>query len=109
MDLKIIPIKCIGCAACEYACSFNRDEVFTPMRSSIMVYREEKKNYFGLILKKQKELVLGRLEGVEIIKEGEQRGGSGAKPILLRESCNFCDGEFYCVKFCPTNALEKEG
>ncbi|MFQ6050778.1 MAG: 4Fe-4S binding protein [Candidatus Hydrothermarchaeota archaeon] len=111
MTLNIDPLKCVGCGACEVACSFHRDETFSTLSSSIMLYKEEKKNYFGVMLKREEDLVLGRPEGLEIkriedISEEAGEEAASSKPILLRESCDLCeDEEPYCVRFCPTNAI----
>ncbi len=117
MNISIEPLKCNGCSLCEMACSYHRDEAFSLLSSSIMLYRaEEKKNYFGLILKLEDTLLLGRPERVEEKKVAdlysEGGGGSSAKPIMIRESCDKCEGldEPLCVAFCPTGALiAKEG
>ena len=104
--IEIDPDLCTGCGACEVACSFYREEeVFTTMRSSIILHREEKRNYYGVMLKQTDGVVLGRPEGVEVEKEGESSDtGGGGKPILLREPCDDCTNA-HCVRFCPTNCL----
>ncbi|MDY6865044.1 MAG: 4Fe-4S dicluster domain-containing protein [Halobacteriota archaeon] len=105
---NIDALKCTGCGACELACSFYRDEVFSTIRSSVMMYREEKKNYFGIMVKVVDDLLLGRPEGVEFDSEStasnEQEGASG-KPILMREECDLCKGKAYCVKLCPAESI----
>jgi Fe-S-cluster-containing dehydrogenase component len=115
MAIRIDPMKCTACALCEEACSYYHDEAFSLLSSSIMLYRsEEKKNYLGLILKLEDSLVLGKAEGVEQAKIGELAskggGGASAKPILIREACDGCSGleAPWCVRFCPTGALEQE-
>ncbi len=116
MSLSIDPLLCTLCGLCEMACSYYRDEAFSLLSSSVMLFRaEEKKNYFGVILKLEESLVLGRPEGVleATIGELQSRGGGGAsaKPILIREACDGCpDREVpWCVSFCPTGALKREG
>ena len=91
------------------------DEAFSLLSSSIMLYRaQEKKDYLGLILKLEDSLVLGKAEGVERAKIGELAakggGGASAKPILIREACDGCEGLEvpWCVRFCPTGALQRE-
>ena len=105
---NIVSLKCTGCGACELACSFYRDEVFSTIRSSVMMHREEKKNYFGIMVKVVDDLLLGRPEGVEFDSEStasnEQEGASG-KPILMREECDLCEGKVYCVKLCPAESI----
>ncbi len=115
MHISIEPLKCTACALCEVACSYRRDQAFSLLSSSIMLYRaQEKRNYLGLVLKLEDGLLLGRAEGVEKASIGELAakggGGASAKPILIRESCDGCEGleEPWCVRFCPTGALRRE-
>jgi Fe-S-cluster-containing hydrogenase component 2 len=74
-----------------------------------MSYKEEKKNYYGIILKKEKSLMLGRPEGNEVVLPGQQIKGASAssKPILLRVACNLCEGEEepLCVRSCPQDVF----
>lgn len=103
-------LKCTGCRICEFACSYHRDREFTAMSSSIILHRTDKKNYFGVILKLEREIVLARPEGEERLLPGQQAGeGSSGKPIVMREHCDGCDGEeeLLCVLFCPTGCLQK--
>jgi Fe-S-cluster-containing dehydrogenase component len=106
--IEIDPHLCTACGACEVACSLYREEeVFTTMRSSIILHREERKNYYGVMLKRAGEVLLGRPEGVEVMKEGESSDtGGGGKPILLREPCDNCTNAM-CVRFCPTGCLKE--
>jgi ferredoxin len=99
-------MNCIGCGLCELACSFRRERGFTAMRSSIMLRLDDKRNYFGVMLKLPGgDLLLGRPEGLEVQRAGGGEGGS-AKPILLREACDECAGEApYCVRACPADCL----
>lgn len=116
LEISIEPLKCNACSLCEMACSYHRDEAFSLLSSSVMLYRaEEKKNYFGLIIKLEDTLLLGRPEGTEKVSIADmqsQGGGSSAKPIMIRESCDSCEGREapLCVSYCPTGALSvKEG
>ncbi len=105
--IEIHPKLCTGCGACEMACSFYREEeVFTTMRSSIILHREEVKGYYGVVLKRKEDVLLGRPEGVEVMKEGKSGDTGGGKPILLREPCDDCT-DAYCVRFCPTGCLKE--
>ena len=110
MPIRIDVLRCIGCGLCELACSYRRDEVFTAMRSSIMLHLDDKRNYFGVMIKlPNDDLVLGRPEGLEMQLAGLSSGdGAGAKPILLREACDECAGERpHCVAICPTECLSQ--
>ena len=120
MGIKIDAMKCTGCMACEMACGYHRDDGFALLSSCIVAYRtREKKNYFGVLLKREEDLVIARPEGTEIkrIGETEEESDSGkeqdasAKPMLLREACDLCeemDLGPMCVKFCPVNAITEE-
>jgi ferredoxin len=78
-----------------------------------MLHRVEKKNYFGVMVKRERNLLLARPEGVEIVQPGEQVEGAGAssKPILMRAPCDRCEDEPepFCVKVCPTGCLSMAG
>ena len=112
MAIKIEPLKCQACHACELGCTFYRDQTFSTLWSSIMmVTTEEKKNYFGVMLKMAKTIALGRPEGYEEMTLSDMQssggeGGAAAKPIVLRSACDDCD-EPLCVRFCPTGAITK--
>lgn len=106
MRLKIEPLRCICCGLCEVACSLRRDSVLTPTTSSIILHLDDKANYFGLVLKtKGGGLVLARPEGVTEGQQTAGSGGPGAKPILLREPCDLCDGDPRCARACPTACI----
>lgn len=78
------------------------------MFSSIMLYREERKNYYGVMLKREQDVLLGRPEGVEVMRSGSGGSASG-KPILMRRPCDLCKGleQALCVEICPTMALSR--
>ncbi len=109
MRLNFEPLACVSCGLCEMACSMRRDGVLTPMSSSIILHSEDKANYFGLVLKTLSDgVVLVRPEGVASGQEASGAGGPGAKPILLREPCDLCDGDPMCVKACPVGCISVE-
>lgn len=107
MELKIEPLKCNGCRACELACSYHHEKELSFMFSSIMLYREEQKNYYGVMLKREHDVLLGRPEGIEVMQPGSS-GGSSGKPILMRPPCDLCKGleGALCAEICPSMALE---
>lgn len=119
MGIKIDALKCTGCMACEMACGYHRDDGFALLSSCIVAYRtREKKNYFGVVLKEEENLVIARPEGEEIKRIGAaedadagQKADASAKPMLLREPCDLCEDMKYgpmCVKFCPVDAVTLE-
>lgn len=109
MELRIEPTRCNGCRACEVACSYHYEKELSFMFSSLLLYREERKNYYGIIVKREQDLLLGRPEGVEIARSGGGGGASG-KPILMRQPCNLCEGmeRALCEVVCPTSAIKRE-
>ena len=117
MGLKFDSLKCTACMACELACGYQRDDAFSTLASSIITYRNrEKKNYFGLMLKEPVNLVLARPEGLEVQRIGVVEEGveadPAAKPILLREACDLCEGTEggpLCIRFCPHDVISMEG
>ena len=116
MGIKIDPLKCTACMACEMACGYHRDDAFALLSACIIAYRtKEKKDYFGVVLKEEENLVIARPEGLEVKKIGavENTGGgdASAKPMLLREPCDLCkdreEGPL-CLQFCPADAIYKD-
>ncbi|MFO7643376.1 MAG: 4Fe-4S binding protein [Desulfosarcina sp.] len=116
MGIQIDALKCTGCMACEMACGFHRDDGFALLSACIVAYRtREKKDYFGVILKRDEDLLIARPEGAEIKRIGVEEDASAAKPadasakpMLLREACDLCqdmDLGPLCVKFCPVDAI----
>lgn len=110
IPIEVDAQSCIGCGLCELACGLRREGSINPLRSSIMLWLEDKQDYFGVMIKlPDGGIVLGRPEGVETV-DGSQggAGGPGGKPILLREPCDECAGEQpCCVRVCPTGCLRR--
>ncbi len=106
-EIQIDSLKCTGCRICEFACSYHHDREFSAIGASLLLSREEKINYYGIVLKRQKDLLLGRPEGVEAMTPGAGGAEAGGKPILMRPPCDLCEGEdtAYCVTSCPTGCL----
>jgi ferredoxin len=120
MSIRIDPNKCTACMACELACGYHRDDAFALLSSCVVVYRaKEYKDYLGVLLKEEEELMIARPEGLEVKKLGatdEDQGGddggdASAKPMLLREACDLCedrdDGPL-CIQVCPVDAVYQQ-
>lgn len=111
-QVMVDPGKCSGCGACEVACAFQREGLFSTVRGSVMLHLEDREDYFGIILKRMDgSLMLGRPEGVEVTPPGASSGRAAqSKPIMLREPCDLCGGgRPWCVAFCPRGALSLGG
>jgi len=114
MEIAVDSLECIGCRICEYACNYHHDGDCAAIGASLMLHRAEKKNYFGMMIKRERNLLLARPEGPEIVAPGEQAKGAGAssKPILMRAPCDGCrdePGGPLCIKVCPTRCLSALG
>ncbi len=115
MGIQIDALQCIGCMACELACGYHRDDGFAFLSACIVLYRaQEKKDYYGVLVKEEDDLVIARPEGTERKRigaaddSGDSKGDSSAKPMLLREACDLCEDMDHgpmCIKFCPVNAI----
>ena len=75
MELAVESLKCIGCRVCEYACNYHHDMDCSPNGASLMLHRAEKRNYFGMMVKREKDLLLARPEGPEVVPRGNRWRG----------------------------------
>lgn len=115
MGVKIDPLKCDACMACELACGYHRDDAFALLSSCVVLYRaKDRQDYYGVMLKEEESLVIARPEGLEVKRigavddEGADQGDASAKPMLLREACDLCDDRDdgpLCLQMCPTGAI----
>lgn len=101
---QIDPSRCTGCGACEFSCGLYHDRLLTSFRSSIILYREERRNYYGPLIRIKQDIILGRPEGVALASQLGKLAPAG-KPILLRPECDDCAGRYLCAKLCPTGAI----
>jgi len=123
------PEKCVGCAVCEYICSFEKEKAFNPLKSRIRVVRLHPLINLSVTCRLCEDppcvaacprdaLEQSGETGVIIIDE-EKCNGCGwcieacdyGAITLHPESrvvfvCDLCDGEPKCVEWCPEEALD---
>ena len=126
------PEKCTGCGICEYACSFEKEKTFSPLKSRIRT------TSIGLLIKNsvacmlcedapcvascpEKALEQSKETGLVQVDKYRCVGRQGcgwcihacefgaialdpdSKLVIV---CDLCDGEPKCVERCPEEALE---
>jgi TPP-dependent indolepyruvate ferredoxin oxidoreductase alpha subunit len=126
------PEKCVGCVVCEYACSWEKEKVFNPVKSRIRAIRLDPLSNVAIACRACKEapcvaacpekaLVQSTETGVVTVDEDKCNGCGwcieaceyGA--VTLHPSkqkvmvCDLCKGEPECVQFCPEGALSLSG
>ena len=83
---KVDTEKCIGCRACEIACSYHHRRVFNPRMASLEIQATEESPYISVVLYED--------------MSPQQREG--------RFPCDHCrmESEALCIKYCPVGAIE---
>jgi len=126
--IKVFPSLCTGCRICEIICSFGHEGSIAPKRSRIRIHSnwpEEEKILLCIACEAKKcidacpEAALSWNGVLRIDEEkctvcllcadacpygGIQTEASKKFPFF----CDTCNGEFQCVKWCPTKAVIKE-
>ncbi len=125
--MKIFPSLCTGCRICEVICSLTHEGSIAPKQSRIRIHSnwpEEEKILLCIACETKKCIEVcpeGALSWNAYLRMNEEKctgcylctdacpyGGiqtevSKKFPIF----CDTCDGEFQCVKWCPTKAVIK--
>jgi Fe-S-cluster-containing dehydrogenase component len=83
--LKVDAEKCVGCRACEIACSYHHKQVFNPRVASLEIRMVEEWPGISVMLYKD--------------MHGEQ--------AKRRFPCDYCKHEqiALCMKYCPVGAI----
>ncbi len=99
VSLTIVPEKCTACMACELACSFTKEEVFSPSLSRIRVARvfEAGINVPVACINCAHAPCMDACPTGAIVREG---------PLgIVRVDSDICNGCGDCVEVCPYGAV----
>jgi anaerobic carbon-monoxide dehydrogenase iron sulfur subunit len=126
--VTVDPSKCTGCGICEYACSQEKGDVWSPLRSRIRVVRMRPLLNFSLACRSCEdakcvtacpEKALSQSENTGLLLVDEKKcegcdwcvqacpyGGITIHPDTRKVvTCDLCNGDPQCVQFCPEEAL----
>jgi len=126
------PDKCVGCGICEYACSYEREGVFNPLRSRIQFVKIGLYSNMAVTCRKcenppcvsscPEKALIQRKDGLIVVDE-EKCNGCGwcieacdfgaislhpeTKIALICDLCGACEclGGPKCIEWCPEGAL----
>jgi TPP-dependent indolepyruvate ferredoxin oxidoreductase alpha subunit len=124
--------KCVGCDICEYACSFEKEKVFNPLKSRIRSVRVEPLHTTTITCKgcidapcvtacPESALSQAKETGVISVDEAKckgcdwcvescQYGAITQHPTTNKAMvCDTCNGNPKCVEACPESALSLKG
>jgi len=124
--------KCVGCGICEYACSFEKEKAFNPIKSRIRSVRINQIINTAVACKAcvnavcidacpEKALIRSKQTGTILVDENKCKGCPwciqacefGAVTIHPTTHkaimCDKCGGEPKCIPFCPESALSLSG
>ncbi len=123
------PEKCVGCCVCEYACSFEKEKAFNPVKSRIRSVRLTPLINMALTCRLCEEapcvaacprdaLSQSKETGVIIVDEDKCNGcgwcieACDYGAIMIHPDkrvvfvCDLCNGNPKCVEWCPEEALD---
>ena len=126
------PQKCVGCVICEYACSWEKEKVFNPLKSRIRAVRLDPLSNAAISCRAckdapcvaacpEKALTQSTETGIVTVDEDKCNGCGwcietceyGAITLHPNKQkvivCDMCNGEPECVQFCPEGALSVSG
>jgi len=123
------PDKCVGCCVCEYACSFEKEKAFNPVKSRIRVVRLAPVINMSVTCRLCEDapcvtacprdaLTQSKETGVIMVDQDKCNGcgwcieACDYGAIMLHPDkkvvfvCDLCEGTPKCVEWCPEEALD---
>ena len=123
------PDKCVGCSVCEYACAFEKEKSFNPLKSRIRVVRLGSLINLAVACRLCEDApcvaacprdALEQSEETGVIMVDEEKcNGCGwcieacdYGAITLHPEkrvvvvCDLCDGDPECIKWCPEGGID---
>lgn len=123
------PDKCVGCSVCEYACAFEKEKAFNPLKSRIRVVRLGSLINLAVACRLCEDApcvaacprdALEQSEETGVIMVDEEKcNGCGwcieacdYGAITLHPEkrvvvvCDLCDGDPECIKWCPEGGID---
>jgi len=123
------PDKCVGCCVCEYACSFEKEKAFNPVKSRIRVVRLAPVINMSVTCRlcedapcvtacPREALTQSKETGVIMVDQDKCNGcgwcieACDYGAIMLHPDkkvvfvCDLCEGDPKCVEWCPEEALD---
>ncbi len=124
--------KCVGCGICEYVCSFEKEQVFNPLKSRIRTIRMDQINNTAITCRAcndapcvkscpHEALSKSMLTGTVTVDETKCTGCGWCMEsckygaVTMHPSkrkvmiCDACQSDPKCVKYCPESALSFAG
>lgn len=90
--------KCVGCQICEYACSWNKEKAFNPIKSRIRVVRQNQIVNLSLSCRLCEEPACVAACPRDALKQSEETGTIDIDP----DKCNGCG---WCIEACDYGAV----
>jgi len=92
------PEKCVGCAVCEYACSFEKEKLYNPLKSRIRVVRLHPLVNLSVTCRLCEDPPCVAACPRDALKQSEETG-----VIMVDEDkCNGCG---WCIEACDYGAI----
>lgn len=92
------PDKCVGCAVCEYACAFEKEKAFNPLKSRIRVVRLDSLINLAVTCRLCEDAPCVTACPRDALEQSEETG-----VIIVNEEK--CDGCGWCIEACDYGAI----